>query len=102
MNCFNKDEEWGFFIDLELDYENITKHPFYSCGKKTINKFNYLNTIYEEDYWYENEDENGENLKNNNDSEFYSPNINQKNQSTKIIMYCIFCASIISWSLIFV
>jgi hypothetical protein len=56
MRCFNKDEEWGFFVDLEIDYENITKkiiQPIKSNSRKTVN---YMSTIYEEDIWYEKEE----------------------------------------------
>lgn len=110
-----RDEEWGFFVDLEIDYENITKkiiQPIKTIKKKN-NNLNYLNTLYEEDYWYEREDFHHEyegeyeikkNKKqedndndNNKDKEKYD-----KSTTATIIIYCIFCASVISWSLILV
>uniref|UniRef100_A0A6C0DV57 Uncharacterized protein n=1 Tax=viral metagenome TaxID=1070528 RepID=A0A6C0DV57_9ZZZZ len=101
-----RDEEWGFFVDLEVDNEKITIKTI----KKKNNNLNYLNTIYEEDYWYEREDfhheyegeyeikkkHNQEDNDNNNNKEKEKYN---KSTIATIIIYCIFCASVISLSL---
>lgn len=115
MRCFNKDEEWGFFVDLEVDYENITKkiiQPIKTIKSNPRKNSNYMTAIYEEDYWYEKDelyyDSGGEceikkNIQsagtNKNENEIYE----KKMQTTTITMIvcCLFCASIISWSLIF-
>lgn len=119
MRCFNKDEEWGFFVDLEIDYENITKkiiQPIKIANSNSRKTVNYMSTIYEDDYWYEREDfhheyhgeyeiknhkqetndkENEKEKENNNEKQKYDKKI----QTTTIVIYCIFCASVISWSL---
>jgi len=100
MICFNKDEEWGFFVDLEIEYEKKTIQP---NSRKTIN---YMSAIYEEEYWYEKEEFTHEydgeyEIKKETNKE---TNKNEKydKQATTIIIYCIFCASVISLSLTFI
>jgi DNA-directed RNA polymerase delta subunit len=120
MRCFNKDEEWGFFVDLEIDYENITKkiiQPIKIANSNSRKTVNYMSTIYEDDYWYEREDfhheydgeyeikkhnkqedtennNNNNNNNNDNDKEKYD-----KPTTATIVIYFIFCASVISLSL---
>ena len=72
-----RDDEWGFFVDLELDYERKNKKTINANKTKTtINRINYnlnyLTTIYEEDYWHE-KDENYE-------TETETENMNKKNE----------------------
>ena len=83
------DEEWGFFIDLDYPYP----YP-YTYKKNQQPKCKYLTTIYEEDYWYEKDETlvkevQVQQLQNNN---------NQK--IIPLIMYCVFCVSFISLSLL--
>jgi len=109
-----RDEEWGFFVDLEVDCENITKKNIQPIKTiKTIkknNNLNYLNTIYEEDYWYEREDFHHEyegeyEIKKNNKKEDTKKEKDKEEEKydkstiATIIIYCIFCASVISLSL---
>ena len=106
MRCFNKDEEWGFFVDLEIDYENITKkiiQPIKTTKSNSRKTINYMSAIYEEEYWHEKEEFHNneyygeyETNKETNKDEKYDK------QATTIIIYCIFCASVISLSLIFI
>jgi hypothetical protein len=121
MRCFNKDEEWGFFVDLEIDYENITKkiiQPIKTTKSNSRKTINYMSAIYEEDYWYERDEfhheyegeyeikkePNKETNKETNKEPNKETNKDEKydKQSTTIIIYCIFCASVISLSLIFI
>lgn len=110
MSYIYKDEEWGFFIDLELEYENTAKTfmPKKDYLSKR-NNINYLNTIYEDNWWYENDTDSDytdatelktitENDKNK--TRLYSGINNEKTKTTALIMYCIICASVISMSLL--
>jgi hypothetical protein len=87
------DEEWGFFIDLDYPYPYPYPYPYQKQNKAKYD-YNYLTTIYEEDYWYE-KDETVVN-------EVHQPQQLQNNNQKIIplIMYCVFCASFISLSLL--
>jgi hypothetical protein len=110
-----RDDEWGFFVDLEIDYENMTKkiiQPIKTTNSKSRKTVNYMSTIYEDDYWYEKEEFHHEyegeyEIKKNKKQEDNDNNNKEKDKYDKsttatIIIYCIFCASVISWSLILV
>jgi hypothetical protein len=105
-----RDEEWGFFVDLEVDCENITKkiiQPIKTTNSNSRKTVNYMSTIYEDDYWYEREDFHHEyegeyEIKKNNKKE--STDNKEKEKYDKpttatIVIYFIFCASVISLSL---
>jgi hypothetical protein len=118
MSIFNKDEEWGFFVDLEINKENEEngKNKKIKENEKITRKFlsgniyklNNLYTIYEEDYWcetsafdceYEDEPEpepDPESEINQNEK------TGKKTQTQTIVMYiyCILCASFIYCSII--
>lgn len=108
-----RDDEWGFFVDLEVDYENITKkiiQPIKTIHSDSRKKVNYISTIYEDDYWYERDDEyEGEyeikthkqeaNKKQNKKENEKEKKYKQIETTTAVIIYCLFCASFISWSL---
>ena len=119
MSIFNKDEEWGFFVDLEINKENEEngengKNKKIKENEKITRKFlsgniyklNNLYTIYEEDYWcetsafdceYEDEPEpDPESEINQNEK------TSKKTQTQTIVMYiyCILCASFIYCSII--
>jgi len=108
-----RDEEWGFFVDLEVDCENITKkiiQPIKTTNSNSRKTVNYMSTIYEDDYWYEREDFHHEyegeyEIKKNNKQEDTKKEKDKEEEKydkstiATIIIYCIFCASVISLSL---
>ena len=107
-----RDDEWGFFIDLEIDCENITKkiiQPIKTTHSNSRKTVNYMSTIYEDDYWYEREDFHHEyegeyEIKSHKQDADENEKENEKKykqiqSTTTVIIYCIFCASVISWTL---
>jgi hypothetical protein len=91
------DEEWGFFIDLDYPYP----YP-YTYKKNQQPKYEYLTTIYEEDYWYEKDETLVKEIQPQQLQQLQQlrqvENNNQK--IIPLIMYCILCASFISLSLL--
>jgi len=83
------DEEWGFFIDLDYPYP-------YPYQKQNKAKYEYLTTIYEEDYWYEKD----ETLVKEVQPQQLRQVENNNQKIIPLIMYCVFCASFISLSLL--
>ena len=105
MDYFNN-EDWGHFVDLELYKENnsqksksyrMAKYNKYSHSRR--NDVNYLGTIYEEEIWYE-KDENVF-AENNNNNAFTEPDDDDKKKTDiSIMLYILFCLTIITCSLI--
>ena len=118
------DDEWGYFIDVELDpTSNKTNTPIKTQHPSPTK----LNVIYEEEIWHRKDDYDYEydydyyyyyNYKDtNNDAEVVSkhnqnPSENDEStssstssssstsESASIIIYFVICASFISWTII--
>jgi hypothetical protein len=112
------DDEWGYFIDVELDpTSNKTNTPIKTQHPSPTK----LNVIYEEEIWHRKDDYDYEYdyyyyytyKDTNNDAEVVSkhnqnPSENDEStssssstsESASIIIYFVICASFISWTII--
>jgi hypothetical protein len=112
------DDEWGYFIDVELDpTSNKTNSPIKTHSPSPTK----LNVIYEEEIWHRKDDYEYDYdyyyyyKDTNNDAEVVSnqnqnPSENDPSTSTStststsesasIIIYFVICASFISWTII--
>ena len=112
------DDEWGYFIDVELDPTSNKTNTSIKTQHPSPTK---LNVIYEEEIWHRKDDYDYEydydyyyyyNYKDtNNDAEVVSkhnqnPSENDEStssstsESASIIIYFVICASFISWTII--
>jgi hypothetical protein len=100
------DDDWGFFIDLEQDPVKKDKQQ----SKKEKEKYkiysNNLTVIYEEDVWYQRDENDDTDYKKG--TETWECSEEKEKETTiggcmdksSIIIYCVICASFISWSVL--
>jgi len=101
------DDDWGFFIDLELDpiKKEKDKHPKKEKEKVKIYSNN-LSVIYEEEMWYQRDENDDTDYKKGTETWECSEEKEKKTSiggcmdKSSVIIYCVICASFISLSIL--
>jgi hypothetical protein len=101
-----RDDDWGFFIDLELDpiKKEKDKHPKKKENLKIYS--NNLSVIYEEEMWYQRDENDDTDYKKGTETWECSEEKEKKTSiggcidKSSIIIYCVICASFISLSIL--
>ena len=101
------DEDWGFFIDLEQDPVKKEKEKDKQQPKKK-EKYkmysNNLSVIYEEEFWHHRDENYDNDYKKETEPWECSKEKEKKTNiggcldKSSIIIYCVICASFISWT----
>ncbi|NDA89789.1 MAG: hypothetical protein EBY20_02615 [Alphaproteobacteria bacterium] len=113
------DDDWGFFIDLEQDPVKKDKQQSKKEKEKEKDKqqpkkekykiySNNLTVIYEEDIWYQRDENDDTDYKKGTETWECSEEKEKEKKTTiggcvdkySIIIYCVICASFISWSVL--
>lgn len=90
------DEDWGFFIDLEVDPTLKDKTQIKIEPAKI--KKSRMAAIYEEEIWYHKEDDTEDEWDKKENEK--NPCKNSLISKTSVLIYCVICASFISLSIV--